>query len=74
MYGTRVHEAVLSAGERESGATAHLVTERYDEGPILIQLSCLVEPNDTPETLAARVLPLEHRAYVEAIRKVLSEE
>ncbi|MFN3683119.1 MAG: formyltransferase family protein, partial [Fimbriimonadaceae bacterium] len=72
MYGMRVHEAVLRAGEAESGCTVHLVNERYDEGPIVVQLRCPVLPDDTPETLAARVLELEHRAYPEAVRKVLA--
>ncbi len=72
MYGMRVHEAVLRAGEAESGCTVHLVNERYDEGPILVQLRCPVLPDDTPETLAARVLELEHRAYPEAVRRVLA--
>lgn len=71
MYGIRVHEAVLSSGERESGATVHLVSERYDEGRIIVQRRCPVFPEDTPESLAARVLEEEHLAYVEAIRSVL---
>jgi phosphoribosylglycinamide formyltransferase 1 len=71
MYGRRVHEAVLAAGETESGCTVHLVTERYDEGEILVQKRCPVLPGDTPETLAARVLELEHEAYPEAVAKVV---
>jgi len=71
MYGMHVHSAVLKAGETESGCTVHRVTENYDEGEIILQLRCSVLPNDTPETLAARVLQLEHNAYPEAIRKVL---
>jgi phosphoribosylglycinamide formyltransferase-1 len=67
MYGERVHAAVLAAGETESGCTVHLVTDRYDDGPILLQRKCPVKPEDTPETLAARVLELEHRAYSEAL-------
>lgn len=63
MYGHHVHEAVLAAGEKVSGCTVHRVTERYDEGPILLQLRCAVEPTDTPETLAKRVNELEHQAY-----------
>lgn len=70
MYGMHVHEAVLAAGETESGATVHWVTEEYDEGAPLVQLRCPVRPDDTPETLAARVLEKEHEAYAEAIRKV----
>ena len=68
MYGMRVHEAVLAAGETESGCSVHLVTENYDEGPVILQLRCPVEPSDTPQTLAQRVLELEHRAYPEALK------
>lgn len=71
MYGHHVHEAVLAAGEPESGATVHLVTERYDEGAILVQERCPVEPGDTAETLAARVLACEHRIYPEAVNLVV---
>lgn len=67
MYGRRVHEAVLAAGETESGATVHLVTERYDEGPILEQAKIPVLPDDTPDTLQARVLTLEHRLLPAAV-------
>jgi phosphoribosylglycinamide formyltransferase 1 len=72
MYGMRVHEAVLESGERESGATVHIVDDRYDEGQILVQRRCPVMPDDTPQSLAARVLKEEHLAYVEALRKLLS--
>ncbi len=71
MYGMHVHEAVLAAGETESGCTVHLVNEHYDEGRILLQLRCPVLPDDTPETLAARVLALEHQAYIQALRDSL---
>lgn len=60
MYGSRVHAAVLAAGEPTSGATVHLVTEEYDRGPILGQAAVPVMPGDTPELLAARVLRVEH--------------
>jgi len=73
MYGMRVHEAVLASGETESGCTVHLVTENYDEGPIILQKKCPVEKDDTPETLALRVLKLEHQTYSEALRKVIQE-
>ncbi len=63
MYGRRVHEAVLAAGERVSGPTVHFVDEQYDEGTILAQWQVPVLPGDTPETLAARVLAVEHRLY-----------
>ena len=61
MYGRKVHEAVLASGDTISGATVHLVTEEYDQGPILAQATVPVEPGDTPETLAARVLEAEHK-------------
>jgi phosphoribosylglycinamide formyltransferase 1 len=61
MYGIRVHRAVLESGARVSGATVHLVDERYDEGRILAQWPVPVLAGDTPETLAARVLAVEHR-------------
>lgn len=68
MYGHHVHEAVIRAGETESGCTVHLVDNEYDHGPILHQRRCPVAPDDTPETLAARVFRLECEALPEAIR------
>lgn len=68
MYGIHVHEAVLAAGETESGCSIHFVTERYDEGAVLLQKKCPVLPGDTPESLAERVLDLEHTAYPEALK------
>jgi phosphoribosylglycinamide formyltransferase-1 len=67
MYGIRVHQAVLAAGDLESGATVHLVTEEYDRGPVLGQARVPVLPSDTPESLAARVLELEHRLLPAAV-------
>ena len=61
MYGHRVHEAVLASGVRESGATVHLFDEVYDHGAVLAQARVPVVSGDTPETLAARVLAVEHR-------------
>ncbi len=72
MYGRRVHEAVLASGDVESGCTVHFVTERYDEGAVLLQARCSVLEGDTPDTLAARVLELEHRTYPEAVRRLLA--
>lgn len=67
MYGRRVHEAVLAAGDSESGATVHLVTDEYDRGPILGQARVPVFPGDTPDSLAQRVLEVEHRLLPAAI-------
>jgi phosphoribosylglycinamide formyltransferase-1 len=61
MYGRRVHEAVLASGVRESGASVHLVDERYDQGAVLAQARVPVFAGDTPERLAERVLEVEHR-------------
>ncbi len=61
MYGHRVHQAVLESGDRESGATVHLVDEAYDRGAILAQGRVPVLPGDSTERLAARVLEVEHR-------------
>ncbi|HUI66400.1 MAG TPA: phosphoribosylglycinamide formyltransferase [Bacteroidota bacterium] len=70
MYGLHVHEAVLAAGEKQSGATVHMVDELYDHGAIILQKAVPVLPGDTPETLAARVLLVEHEIYPEAIRLI----
>ena len=67
MYGLHVHEAVIASGENVSGATVHFVDEEYDRGPIVLQKTVPVLPGDTPESLAARVLTLEHELYPEAI-------
>jgi phosphoribosylglycinamide formyltransferase-1 len=67
MYGRRVHEAVLASGARESGATVHLVDEVYDRGAILGQARVPVLPGDDPDSLAARVLEVEHRLLPAAV-------
>lgn len=63
MYGRRVHEAVLAAGATRSGATIHQVNDQYDRGEIVAQMEVPVEPGDTPDTLAARVLVAEHALF-----------
>jgi phosphoribosylaminoimidazolecarboxamide formyltransferase/IMP cyclohydrolase len=68
LYGVRVHEAVLKSGARVSGCTVHLVDDQYDHGPIVAQAAVPVLPDDTPESLAARVLTQEHWLYPEAVR------
>ena len=69
MYGHHVHEAVIAARETESGATVHVVDEEYDRGPIVLQRTIPVSPGETPETLAAKVLDVEHALYPDAIRQ-----
>jgi len=69
MYGHHVHEAVLASGDKVSGCTVHRVTPEYDKGDIVVQMQCQVLPEDTPGTLAERVLELEKIAYPEAIRR-----
>ena len=71
-YGHHVHEAVLKAGEKESGCTVHFADHHYDRGPILVQKRVPVLPGDTPDTLAARVFEAECEAYPEAIELVAS--
>lgn len=73
MYGIHVHRAVLAAGEKESGITIHRVDEHYDHGDHVLQARCPVEPTDTPESLAKRVLELEHTHYPPTIENYFLE-
>ena len=68
MYGLHVHRAVLAAHEPLTGATVHIVDEEYDHGPIVIQRTVPVLASDSPESLAARVLEMEHHILPEAVR------
>ncbi len=68
MWGHHVHEAVLKAGCKISGCTVHFCTNEYDKGPIIVQRTCPVKDDDTPDTLAARVFEQECLAYPEAIK------
>ncbi len=68
MYGHHVHEAVIAARERVSGATVHVVDDEYDHGSIVLQRTVEVSPDETPGTLAAKVLEVEHALYPDAIR------
>lgn len=70
MYGTRVHEAVIASGARETGVTVHLVDDDYDRGPIIAQWRVPIDVSDTPETLAARVLNVEHVVYPRVVEMV----
>jgi phosphoribosylglycinamide formyltransferase-1 len=71
MYGMKVHERVLLAGDTESGITIHRVNEKYDAGDIIFQARCPVLPGDTPEILASRIHELEYNYYPEIIEKVI---
>ncbi|MCL2609931.1 MAG: phosphoribosylglycinamide formyltransferase, partial [Treponema sp.] len=71
MYGINVHRAVLASGETETGITIHRVSAEYDTGPIVAQRKVPVLPEDTPESLAARVLAEEHRFIVEVLGGML---
>ena len=68
MYGHYVHEAVIDYGCKVSGVTVHLVDERYDTGPPVIQQCVPVMDDDTPEMLAARILKVEHKVYAQALQ------
>jgi len=70
MYGARVHEAVIASGAKESGVTVHLVDDEYDRGAIVAQWRIPVDRSDTPDTLAARVLAVEHVVYPRVIEMV----
>ena len=71
MYGMRVHEAVIANREKETGVTIHLVDGEYDEGAILAQRPVTVEVGDTAESIAAKVLKVEHVLYAETIQKII---
>lgn len=73
FYGERVHRAMLESGQTISGATVHLVDNGYDTGPVYMRQSVPVEPDDTVETLAARVFAAECELYPRAIAKYLKE-
>ena len=71
MYGHHVHEAVVAAGEHESGITIHIVDENYDRGTILEQARCNVTPDDTPDTLAAKIHLLEKEYFPRVIDRTI---
>jgi phosphoribosylglycinamide formyltransferase-1 len=71
MYGARVHETVIAAGEKESGITIHWVNEHYDEGAIIFQAKCSIDATDTADTLANKIHALEHAHFATTIEKLL---
>jgi phosphoribosylglycinamide formyltransferase 1 len=74
MYGLRVHQAVIEAGEKETGVTIHLADGDYDRGTIIAQSRVPVLPGDTAEALAERVLEREHSFLIETIGKIITGE
>ncbi len=74
MFGNHVHKSVLDSGDFETGVTIHLVNGEYDEGRILAQKKVYVKAGDTPETLAARVLKVEHELYSKVLQRVVAGE
>ncbi len=74
MYGNRVHEAVIAAGEIESGITIHYVDELYDHGEIIFQAKCMISEADTAETLAHKIHVLEHTHYPKVIGDLLQKQ
>ena len=74
FYGLKVHEAVIASGAEESGVTVHFVDEKYDHGKIIIQKKVAVRTEDTAETLAARVLRIEHELYPQVIKAFCADK
>lgn len=71
MYGMRVHEAVLQAGDKTSGVTVHYVDEEYDNGEHIVQALCRIEEGDTPESLAKKIHELEYFYFPKAVEKAI---
>jgi formyltetrahydrofolate-dependent phosphoribosylglycinamide formyltransferase len=74
MYGNAVHTAVVAAKEKESGITIHFVDEKYDHGETILQAKCVLNENETPESLAAKIHKLEHEYFAKTIEKLLNEK
>ncbi len=73
MYGSRVHTAVIGAGDKQSGITIHYVDEHYDNGDIIFQSRCKVKNEDTPETLTQRIHALEHKHFPKVIETIINK-
>lgn len=72
MYGDRVHEAVVAAGEKETGITIHYINERYDEGDVVFQATCPVLPEDSPADVAKKVHALEYEHFPVVIERLIT--
>jgi phosphoribosylglycinamide formyltransferase 1 len=73
MYGSRVHEAVIAAGEKKSGITIHFVNEKYDDGQIIFQAEVNIEKSESPDSLAQKIHQLEYEHFPKIVEKVLLE-
>lgn len=73
MYGMAVHEAVINAGEKQSGITIHYVDEKYDHGEIILQVKCNLDEDETAESLAEKIHKLEHENFAKTIDKLLQK-
>ena len=73
MYGIRVHQAVIDNHDRQSGITIHFVNQSYDEGDIIFQARCAVEPSDTADSLASKIHSLEYEHYPKVIEELISK-
>ena len=73
MYGDRVHQAVIEAGEKETGITIHYVNEVYDDGEIIFQERFTIHPGDTAESIAEKIHVLEHKYYPVVIERLVEE-
>ena len=73
MYGEYVHRAVIESRDKESGISIHFVNESYDQGAVIFQVKCKVEPSDTPDTLAQKIHALEYQHYPKVIEDIVTK-
>jgi len=73
MYGNRVHRAVIDAGDKESGISIHYVNQEYDEGDVLFQAMCSIEPGESPDSLAGKIHELEYAHFPRVVERLLEE-
>lgn len=74
MYGMHVHRAVKANNEQESGISIHFVNERFDEGAVIFQASCNIDPVDSPEVIREKVLTLEHKYFPPVVEDVIRKQ
>ena len=73
MYGSRVHRAVIEAGESESGISIHYVNQEYDEGDIIFQARCKIDSDESPDSLAKKIHELEYEYFPNVVEGLLKE-